>query len=51
MDRFSTWLDTMLDEKGIDLDRVHEIEGPSGANFIPLACVVEAIKGAGAGEQ
>jgi hypothetical protein len=38
------WLDRFLNEKEIDLERVVEVAGPSGPNFIPLAIVVDAIK-------
>ena len=41
---FPKWLDTFIDEKGIDTDRTFEVDGPSGVNFIPVACVIEAIK-------
>ena len=44
--KFDTWLDTFISEKGIDLDEVVEVTGPSGQiNSIPLECVIEAIKG------
>ena len=49
--KFINWLDTFLDEKNIDLDREFEVEGPSGTNFIPVACVVEAIKQTVGAEQ
>lgn len=47
------WLMRFLDEKGVDLEEVFEIEsnGPFGNNFIPLGCVVEAILSAPANEQ
>jgi len=48
---FNTWLDTFLSEKGIDLETVVEAEGPSGTNFIPVACLVELMKGAPKSEQ
>ena len=41
---FATWLDTFIEEKGIDLERTFEVEGAGGLNIIPLGCVVEAIK-------
>lgn len=43
---FNNWLDTCVEEKGFDLDEIIEVEGPSGTNFIPLECLIEAIKGA-----
>jgi hypothetical protein len=48
---FTTWLDTFTAEKGLDLEQIFEVNGPSGANFIPLGCVLEAIKSAPAREQ
>ncbi len=50
--RFNKWLDTLIEEKEIDPDAfVFEKSGPSGVNFIPLAVVLEAIKGAPKHEQ
>lgn len=35
---FNTWLDTFLDEKGIDMDQIMEIHGEFyGTNFIPVS--------------
>jgi hypothetical protein len=48
---FSEWLDVFLEEKGIDLDRLLEVEGPSGLNLIPVCALVEAMKGAPEVEQ
>ena len=48
---FANWLDTFLDEKGIDLDQVVEAEGPSGLNSIPVACLVDLMKQAPKSEQ
>ena len=42
--RFNQWLDTFLDEKGIDGDQVLLVDGPSGQNSIPIACLVDVIK-------
>lgn len=41
---FNKWLDTLIEEKGIDTEQLFEVEGASGLNIIPLGCVVEAIK-------
>lgn len=41
---FNNWLDTLVEEKGLDTDRMWEIEGPSGPNFIPLGVVIENCK-------
>lgn len=43
---FSTWIDTFLSEKNIDLETIVEAEGPSGTNFIPVGCLVELMKDA-----
>jgi len=48
---FEKWLDTFIEEKGIDTERIIEAEGRSGANFIPVGCLVEAIKAAPLREQ
>jgi hypothetical protein len=48
---FSTWLDTFLSEKGIDLETIVEAEGPSGTNYIPVACLVELMNQAPKHEQ
>jgi len=48
---FNTWIDTFLSEKGIDLETVVEAEGPSGTNWIPVACLVDLMKQAPKGEQ
>lgn len=48
---FATWIDTFASEKGLDMDRMFTVEGASGANFIPLGCVIEAIKSASKREQ
>lgn len=48
---FSKWLDTFLSEKGIDGEQVLNVAGPSGANSIPVACLVDAIKQAPKNEQ
>jgi len=41
---FTKWLDTFIEEKGIDLDDTFELEGPSGMNFMSYGVVVEHIK-------
>ena len=48
---FTKWLKTLIDEKGYDRDQILEVEGPSGANFIPLGIVEDAINQAPAHEQ
>ena len=48
---FPKWFETFLDEKGTDLEQVVTVDGPSGANHIPVQCVVDAILAAPATEQ
>lgn len=48
---FATWLDTFNAEKGIDLEHVIEVEGPSGLNCIPVGALVDVMKSAPANEQ
>jgi len=46
----ATWIDTFIAEKELDRDHEYTVEGDSGTNWIPLACVVETIKTCGAAE-
>lgn len=48
---FTKWLDTFTAEKGLDMEQVFAVPGPSGTNHIPLGCVVDAIKSAPTHEQ
>ena len=48
---FNNWLETFITEKGIDLEQGFEVAGPSGANHMKYAHVVDAIKQAPAHEQ
>ncbi len=48
---FTTWFDTFIEEKGIDLEQTFSVEGPSGENIMPVGTVIEAIKMAPADEQ
>ncbi len=48
---FTTWLDTFTAEKGLDMDRVFTVEGASGQNYIPLGCVLDAVKSTSKREQ
>ena len=41
---FNKWLDTFVEEKGLDTEKRWEIEGPSGTNSIPLGVVIEHCK-------
>ena len=49
--KFAKWLDTFLDEKQIDTEIVLTVEGKSGPNHIPLACLVDLMKQAPSHEQ
>lgn len=48
---FGKWLDTFLTEKKIDLDQILTVEGPSGANHIPVECLVEMMNRTSSREQ
>lgn len=48
---FNKWLDTFIAEKGIDGDHMIEADGASGANYIPVSILVDAIKSAGESEK
>lgn len=48
---FDRWLDTLIEEKGYDLEAILEIPGKSGTNFMPLSVVANAIKSAPKHEQ
>lgn len=51
MTTFAKWLDTFTTEKGLDVEQVFTVEGASGPNYIPLGCVLDAIKSTTAHEQ
>lgn len=48
---FANWIDTFINEKGLDTETIFTVEGASGPNHIPLGCVVEAIKSTSKREQ
>ena len=48
---FTNWIDTFLDEKGINLDHEFTIAGDFGDNFISVAVIVEHMKIAPKTEQ
>ena len=50
-DPFIRWLNTLVDEKGIDRDQILEVEGASGINLMPLSYVLDEIKWAPKHEQ
>jgi len=51
MNAFGRWLNTFLDEKGIDREEAFEVPGASGPNHIPVGCLVEAMLAAPKHEQ
>lgn len=48
---FTRWLDTLVEEKGYDLEEIFEVEGESGTNWMPLEVVLDAIKATSPREQ
>ncbi|GAB36182.1 hypothetical protein [Gordonia otitidis] len=51
-DEFASWIDTFLEEKGIDPQHVFTVAGPSNLeNIIPVGVVIEHAKIASPGEQ
>ena len=49
---FDAWIDTFLDEKGIDPQHLFTITGPTGTeNIIPVGVVIEHAKIASPAEQ
>lgn len=48
---FAHWIDTLVDEKGYDLDHRFEVPGPTAVNSIPLGSVIEACKQTSGQEQ
>ena len=49
--QFAQWLDTFVEEKGIDTEQILEVEGVSGTNWIPVGVLVDAMKFTTADEQ
>lgn len=49
---FATWLDTFVEEKGLDLGHRFDVEGPQwGWNSIPLCSVIDVAKQCSTAEQ
>jgi len=48
---FNKWLDTFIDEKGINTDESFTVEGKSGTNFMTIETVIEAMKATSSAEQ
>ncbi|ADL71077.1 hypothetical protein SEQ_HALENA_125 [Mycobacterium phage Halena] len=54
MAAFAKWIDTFIEEKGLDPSHTFTIETPGGkwgTHFIPLEVVVDIAKGVSANEQ
>lgn len=49
--KFAEWLDTFVEEKGIDTEMLLEVEGASGTNIIPVEVLLDAMKTTTPGEQ
>jgi hypothetical protein len=49
--QFNQWLDTFIQEKGIDPEQSFEIEGESGTNYMTYENVIETLKQVDSGEQ
>ena len=41
---FNKWIDTLIEEKGINTEQIIEIEGDWGSNMIPVGVVIEHMK-------
>lgn len=48
---FNQWLDTLINEKNINLSEQFEVQGPSGTNYMQYENVVETIKQASSQEK
>lgn len=48
---FGKWLDTFIEEKGIDTEQMVTAAGPSGENHIPVGVIAEHMKIAPKQEQ
>lgn len=49
--RFTKWLDTLIEEKNINLDEQFEVSGTWGVNYMQYQNVIEAIKSTSEYEQ
>lgn len=49
--QFNNWIETFVEEKGIDPETVLEVQGDSGTNYIPIASLISMIKAAPKEEQ
>lgn len=51
MSAFQDWLNTFIEEKGIDLEQTLTVDGQSGTNYMPVSAVIDAMKSTGDREQ
>jgi len=48
---FGKWLDILIEKRELDAERIFEVEGDSGTNFISLATVIGQVKIASRNER
>jgi len=49
---FKTWINTFVEEKGLDMEKRFDVQAPDGTpHSVPVGCVVEAMISAGKDEQ
>ena len=48
---FKNWIETYCSEKQIDMEQVLEVSGRSGANCIPIGCLIESMISTSSAEQ
>lgn len=48
---FKNWIETLVEEKNIDLETIIEAEGNSGINFIPFSVLLDAMSKANPDHQ
>ncbi|ART70660.1 MULTISPECIES: hypothetical protein [Mycobacteriaceae] len=49
---FDAWIDTFVEEKGVDLEHRFDVDGPQwGWNSIPLSVVIDTAKNTSPAEQ
>lgn len=51
MKSFDRWIDTFIEEKGIDTEYLLTVDGLLGKNYIPVGCLIDAMKSAPKHEQ
>ncbi len=48
---FNKWIDLFIEEKGIDTEYLLSVDGLLGTNYIPVGCLIDAMKSAPKHEQ